>query len=152
SELIRVRREKLARIIELGFDPYPTKADVDRSIPEVVAAYGTKSAQELEAEKPRVKIAGRILAIREFGKTAFLVLSEKTARIQVYCRKDALSEREWSLYQNLDAGDWVSAEGTLFRTKTNELSVKAHRLHFLAKALRPLPSKFHGLTDVEQRY
>src|SRR2546428_5682091 len=92
------------------------------------------------------------MAIREFGKTAFLVLSERTARIQAYCRKDVLSELEWSLYQNLDAGDWVSVEGTLFRTKTNELSVKARHLGFLAKALRPLPSKWHGLTDVEQRY
>jgi len=150
--LIRVRREKLARIVELGFDPFPTKAEVDQSIPEVVSKYGTKSSQELEAEKPRVKIAGRILAIREFGKTAFLVLSEKTARIQVYCRKDTLSEREWSLYQNLDAGDWLAVEGTLFRTKTNELSVKAQHLQFLAKAFRPLPGKWHGLTDVEQRY
>jgi len=152
SELIRVRREKLARIVELGYDPYPSKADVAQSIPDVVAKYGSKSAQELEAEKPRVKIAGRIIAIREFGKTAFLVLSEKTARIQAYCRKDTLSEREWTLYQNLDAGDWVSVEGTLFRTKTNELSVKAQHLGFLAKALRPLPGKWHGLTDVEQRY
>jgi lysyl-tRNA synthetase class 2 len=152
SELIRVRREKLARIVELGFDPFPTKAEVDQSIPEVVSKYGNKSSQELEAEKPRVKIAGRILAIREFGKTAFLVLSEKTARIQVYCRKDTLSEREWSLYQNLDAGDWLAVEGTLFRTKTNELSVKAQHLQFLAKAFRPLPGKWHGLTDVEQRY
>ena len=152
SELIRVRREKLARIEQLGFDPYPTKADVDQSIAEVVAKYGGMSAADLETAKPHVKIAGRILAIREFGKTAFLVLSEKTARIQVYCRKDALSEREWSLYQNLDAGDWVAVEGTVFRTKTNELSVKAQKLHFLAKALRPLPSKWHGLTDVEQRY
>ena len=150
--MIRVRREKLARIVELGFDPFPTRAEVDQSIPDVVSKYGNKSSQELEAEKPRVKIAGRILAIREFGKTAFLVLSEKTARIQVYCRKDTLSEREWSLYQNLDAGDWIAVEGTLFRTKTNELSVKAQHLQFLAKAFRPLPSKWHGLTDVEQRY
>jgi len=103
SELIRVRREKLARIIELGFDPFPTKADVDTTIVDVVKTYGGKSAQELDAEKPRVKIAGRIMGIREFGKTAFVVLSEKTARIQAYCRKDTLSEREWSLYQNLDS-------------------------------------------------
>ncbi|HEY8130766.1 MAG TPA: lysine--tRNA ligase [Thermoanaerobaculia bacterium] len=152
SELIRVRREKLARIVELGYDPYPTRAEAEQSIPDVVARYGGKSAQELEAEKAHVKIAGRILAIREFGKTAFLVLSEKTARIQAYCRKDTLSEREWTLYQNLDAGDWVSVDGTIFRTKTNELSVKVQHLGFLAKALRPLPGKWHGLTDVEQRY
>jgi lysyl-tRNA synthetase class 2 len=152
SELIRVRREKLARIVELGFDAFPTKADVDTSVADLVAHYGGKSHDELEAEKPRVKIAGRVMTIREFGKTAFLVLSEKTARVQAYCRKDALPEREWELYKNLDAGDWVAVEGTVFRTKTNELSVKAERLNFLVKALRPLPSKFHGLTDVEQRY
>jgi lysyl-tRNA synthetase class 2 len=152
SELIRVRREKLARIVELGFDAFPTTADVDTTIEDLVAKYGAKSHDELETEKPRVKIAGRILTIREFGKTSFIVLSEQTARVQAYCRKDVLSEREWELYRNLDAGDWIGVEGTLFRTKTNELSVKAERLHFLVKALRPLPSKWHGLTDMEQRY
>ncbi|MGZ4810551.1 MAG: lysine--tRNA ligase [Thermoanaerobaculia bacterium] len=152
SELIRTRREKLARIVALGFDPFPTKANVDTTIEDVVARYGSKSAQELESEHPRVRIAGRVLLVREFGKTAFLVLSERTARVQAYCRKDTLPEREWELYRNLDAGDWISAEGTVFRTKTNELSVKAEHIDFLVKALRPLPSKWHGLTDVEQRY
>ena len=152
SDLIRIRREKLARIVALGYDAFPTTADVDASIADVIARYGAKSHDELEEEKPRVKIAGRIMTVREFGKTSFLVLSEKTARIQAYCRKDTLSEREWELYRNLDAGDWVAVEGTVFRTKTNELSVKAERLNFLVKALRPLPSKWHGLTDVEKRY
>ncbi len=152
SELIRVRREKLDRIVALGFDAFPTKADVDTTIAEVVKTYGEKTAEELEAAKVTVKIAGRIMTIREFGKAAFVVLSEKTARIQVYCRMDTLPEREWALFKNLDAGDWVEVGGTLFRTKTNELSVKAAHLGFLVKALRPLPSKWHGLTDVEQRY
>jgi lysyl-tRNA synthetase class 2 len=147
-----VRREKLARIVALGYSAYPTKAHVDTTIAQIVAECGGKSAEELESEKPHVRIAGRILTVREFGKTAFLVLSEKTARIQVYCRKDTLPEREWELYKNLDAGDWISAEGTVFRTKTNELSVKAEKIDFLVKALRPLPGKWHGLTDVEQRY
>jgi lysyl-tRNA synthetase class 2 len=149
---MRVRREKLDRIVALGYDAYPTRADQDTTIADVVTRYGRMSAAELEAEKPHVRIAGRIMSIREFGKTAFLVLSEKTARIQVYCRKDTLPEREWSLYQNLDAGDWISAAGVVFRTKTNELSVKAEQIGFLVKALRPLPSKWHGLTDLEQRY
>jgi len=152
SELIRIRREKLARIVELGYDAFPTKADVDTTIAEVVETSGGKTAEELETAKPRVKIAGRVMLIREFGKTAFLVLSEKTARVQLYVRKDTLPEREWNLYKNLDAGDWISAAGTIFRTKTNELSVKAESIDFLVKSLRPLPSKFHGLTDVEQRY
>ncbi len=152
SELIRVRREKLERIVALGYPAFPTRAITDTTVEEVVAKYGSRSGAELESEHAHVKIAGRILMIREFGKTAFLVLSEKTARIQVYCRKDTLPEREWELYKNLDAGDWISAEGTVFRTKTNELSVKAAHIDFLVKALRPLPSKWHGLTDVEQRY
>ncbi|HEY2829081.1 MAG TPA: OB-fold nucleic acid binding domain-containing protein, partial [Thermoanaerobaculia bacterium] len=120
-----MRREKLARIVALGYSAYPTKALVDTTIAQVVAECGGKSAEELESDKPHVRIAGRILTVREFGKTAFLVLSEKTSRIQVYCRKDTLSEREWELYKNLDAGDWISAEGAVFRTKTNELSIKA---------------------------
>jgi lysyl-tRNA synthetase, class II len=152
SDLIRVRREKLERITALGFHAFPTRAETDTTIEQVVAKYGSKSGPELEAEHAHVKIAGRILMIREFGKTAFLVLSERTARIQIYCRKDTLPEREWELYKNLDAGDWISAEGTVFRTKTNELSVKATHIDFLVKALRPLPGKWHGLTDVEQRY
>ncbi|HEX9459196.1 MAG TPA: lysine--tRNA ligase [Thermoanaerobaculia bacterium] len=152
SELIRVRREKLDRIVALGFDAFPTKADVDTTVAEIVRTYGEKTAQEVDAAHATVKIAGRIMTIREFGKAAFLVLSEKTARIQVYCRMDTLPEREWALFKNLDAGDWVEVGGTLFRTKTNELSVKAAHLGFLVKALRPLPSKWHGLTDVEQRY
>jgi lysyl-tRNA synthetase class 2 len=152
SELIRVRREKLQRIVELGFAPFPTRAETDTTISEIVSRYGEQSAEELEKEKRHVRVAGRILLIREFGKTAFLVLSERTARIQIYCRKDTLPEREWELYKNLDAGDWISAEGTVFRTKTNELSVKAAHIHFLVKALRPLPSKWHGLTDLERRY
>ena len=152
SELIRVRREKLERIVKLGYRAFPTKALTDTTIEDVVTKFGSKPAQELEAEHAHVKVAGRIMLIREFGKTAFLVLSERTARIQIYCRKDTLPEREWELYKNLDAGDWISAEGTVFRTKTNELSVKADHIDFLVKALRPLPGKWHGLTDVEQRY
>src|SRR5437763_629200 len=134
SELIRVRREKLARIVELGYDAFPTKADVDTTIAEVVATFSNRAAEELEREAKVVRIAGRIMLIREFGKTAFLVLSEQTGRIQLYVRKDTLPEREWKLYQNLDAGDWISAVGTLFRTKTNELSVKASHIDFLVKA------------------
>jgi len=152
SELIRVRREKLARIVALGYDPFPTTAQVDTTIEDVVAKYGPKSAQELDAEHPRARVAGRVMLVRAFGKAAFIVLSERAGRIQIYCRKDTLPEREWALYENLDSGDWISAEGTVFRTKTNELSIKAEHIDFLVKALRPLPSKWHGLTDVEQRY
>jgi lysyl-tRNA synthetase class 2 len=152
NELIRIRREKLERIVAAGFDPFPTKADVDTTVAAIVTENRDRTMEELEAAAQRVKIAGRVMTVRDHGKTAFLDLSERTARIQVYCRKDAIGENEWTLYQNLDSGDWIGVEGTVFRTKKGELSVKADRLHFLAKALRPLPEKWHGLTDVEQRY
>jgi lysyl-tRNA synthetase, class II len=152
SELMRVRREKLNRIVAAGFDAFPTTAQVDTRIEQIVAEDGSKSAEELDAATRRVRIAGRVMTVRDHGKTAFLDLSEQSARIQVYCRRDALSEREWTLYQNLDVGDWVAVAGVVFRTKKGELSVKAESLHFLVKALRPLPEKWHGLTDLELRY
>jgi len=96
--------------------------------------------------------AGLILAIRAFGKANFLVLSDGHAKIQAYVRQDALPELDFKIYKLLDFGDWVGVEGRLFRTKTNELTVWASRLHFLSKCLVPLPEKWHGLTDVEIRY
>ncbi len=152
SELVRIRREKLARIVAAGFEAYPSKAEVDASIEEIGKTHREQSNDELEQLGRRVHVAGRLMTVRDHGKTAFLDLAEKTARMQVYCRRDALTEPEWVLYQNLDAGDWVSVTGTVFRTKKGELSIKAEQLGFLAKGLRPLPEKWHGLTDVEQRY
>jgi lysyl-tRNA synthetase, class II len=152
SELIRVRREKLQKIVEAGFAAYPARARSDASIRSIVDEHSPKSGEQLDNEAPRTAIAGRIMTIRDHGKTAFLDLSEDGERIQIYCRRDSLEPREWALYENLDLGDWVSVEGPVFRTKKGELSIKAEKLGFLAKALRPLPEKWHGLTDVEQRY
>jgi lysyl-tRNA synthetase class 2 len=149
---MRVRREKLDRIIAEGLDPYPLRADTTDTIASIVDNYNHATAEELDQKAKRVRIAGRIMTMRDHGKTAFLDLAEKTARIQIYCRHDSLSERDWVIYQNLDLGDWIGVEGLVFRTKKGELSVKAESLTFLAKALRPLPEKWHGLTDVEQRY
>src|SRR4029079_4344099 len=121
-------------------------------ISQLVDTYGPRSHDELEAERPDTITAGRILAIRAFGKANFLVLSDGHAKIQVYIRQDALPELDFKIYKLLDFGDWVGVEGRLFRTRTNELTIWASRLHFLAKCLLPLPEKWHGLTDVEIRY
>jgi lysyl-tRNA synthetase, class II len=152
SELIRVRREKLARIVASGREAYPNKAHPTTTIAAAVAEHSSRAGEALESEKPRVRVAGRMMTRRDHGKTAFLDLAEGAARIQVYCRRDAVAEADWNLYLELDAGDWIEVEGEVFRTKKGELSVKAERLHFLAKSLRPLPEKWHGLTDLEQRY
>ncbi|HUO83549.1 MAG TPA: lysine--tRNA ligase [Thermoanaerobaculia bacterium] len=152
SELVRVRREKLERIRAMGLDPYPTRAETTTTIEKLVEQYSPRGGEELDQEQPRARIAGRIFTIRDHGKTAFFDLAERTARVQIYCRRDTVPEIDWSLYENLDIGDWIAVDGTVFRTKKGELSVKADKLHFLAKSLRPLPEKWHGLTDLEQRY
>ena len=120
--------------------------------PRWSTAYGQRTHDELEAEHVTTITSGRILAIRAFGKANFLVLSDGHAKIQVYIRQDALPELDFKIYKLLDFGDWVGVEGRLFRTKTNEFTIWASRLHFLSKCLVPLPEKWHGLTDVEIRY
>src|SRR4029079_4543616 len=100
----------------------------------------------------RLSVAGRLMAIRDFGKAAFAHVQDRTERIQVYVRRDEVPERDFQVFRLLDLGDIVGFEGRLFRTKTGELSVLASRVHYLAKALRPMPEKWHGLQDVELRY
>ncbi len=128
------------------------RAETDTTVEAVVAEHSPKDAETLEKEETTVRIAGRIMTVRDHGKTAFLDLAERTAHIQIYCRRDGVSESDWEIYRNLDIGDWISVEGTVFRTRKGELSVKAVKIGFLAKALRPLPEKWHGLTDTESRY
>ena len=152
SDLLRQRRENFDELVRLGVDPYPRQFERTHSVQELVAAHGEKTGEALEAEQPRARTSGRIVAIRSFGKANFLVLSDGRARIQVYIRKDALSEQEFALFRLLDFGDFVGVEGRLFRTKTNELTIWASSLAFLAKCFLPLPEKWHGLTDVETRY
>ena len=108
--------------------------------------------EELETAAIQTRTAGRILAIRSFGKANFLVLSDGRATIQVYIRQDSLPERDFAIFKLLDFGDHVGVDGKLFRTKTNELTIWASRLEFLAKCFLPLPEKWHGLSDVETRY
>jgi lysyl-tRNA synthetase, class II len=152
SDQVVQRRANLEELKKLGVDPYPHRFEADAPIEAVVRQYTGSSREQLDEAKPRFRLAGRILAIRPFGKANFVVLSDGRARIQAYIRQDTLSEREFEVFRLLDLGDWVGVEGPLFRTKTNELTVNAQRLEFLAKCLLPLPEKWHGLQDIEIRY
>jgi lysyl-tRNA synthetase, class II len=149
---IQQRRANLEAIERLGIAPYPTKFHSTHTITEVVETHGARTKEELEHARVDTITAGRILSIRSFGKAGFLVLSDGRRRIQVYVRQDALSERDYALSRLLDFGDHIGVAGHLFRTKTNELSIWASRLEFLAKCFLPLPEKWHGLQDVEIRY
>jgi lysyl-tRNA synthetase class 2 len=152
SDQVAQRRSNLEELKKLGVEPYPRRFESPAAIEAIVAEHGTKTREELDAAQTRVRTAGRILAIRSFGKANFLVLSDGKARVQVYIRQDSLPERDFRMFKLLDFGDWVGVEGRLFRTKTNEFTIWASQLEFLAKCLLPLPEKWHGLQDVEIRY
>jgi lysyl-tRNA synthetase class 2 len=152
SDQVAQRRANLEQLKQLGVDPYPHRFDAQATIASIVAEHGAKSGEELDAAHLEVRTAGRILAIRSFGKANFLVLSDGTARVQVYLRQDSLPERDFQIFRLLDFGDWVGVSGRLFRTRTQEFTIHAASLQFLAKCLLPLPEKWHGLQDVEIRY
>ena len=151
-ELVQQREKKLRAIQELGFEAYPRKFACTHTIPEILAGYSSKTADELNAQRVEVRAAGRVMTIRPQGKAGFAHLAGGGKRLQIYVRLDAVGERDFELYKLLDLGDLVGVEGYLFRTRTGELTVHAERLHFLAKALLPMPEKWHGLKDVELRY
>jgi lysyl-tRNA synthetase, class II len=148
----QIRIQKLQQIKALGFDPYPTYYRYTNTLAEVAKQFSSKTAEELEQNKYKVRVAGRILTNRPFGKAGFMTLSDGEGQLQVYAKKDQLTERDFQLYKLLDIGDFVGVEGTLFRTKTGELTVLANELMFLAKSFLPLPEKWHGLKDIEIRY
>ena len=149
---IEQRRANLVAITTLGIRPYPNRFQPTHTVSALVEAYGERPKDALEAERTETITAGRIVSIRSFGKASFFVLSDGRARIQVYVRQDALSEQAFALSKLLDYGDQIGVAGHLFRTKTNELSIWASSLEFLAKCFLPLPEKWHGLQDVEIRY
>jgi lysyl-tRNA synthetase, class II len=152
SDQIRQRRANFEELQRLGVSAYPHRFERTDTVAELVAAHGARTHDELEASHVRTTTAGRVLAIRSFGKANFLVISDGRAKIQIYIRKDSLSERDFAIFKLLDFGDYVGVEGRLFRTKTNELTIWASKLEFLSKCFLPLPEKWHGLQDVEIRY
>lgn len=151
-EQVAQRKAKLEELVALGVPPYPVRFDRTHTISAIVSAYGETTGEVLEAQKPETRVAGRILSIRNFGKANFLVLSDGLTRLQAYVRADSMPERDFQIFKLLDFGDHVGVSGRMFRTKTNELTIWAASIAFLAKCMLPLPEKFHGLTDVEIRY
>jgi len=152
EEQTQQRRANLDELRKLGVEIYPHGFERRHTISQLVDGYSSRTREDLEAERIDTVTSGRILAIRSFGKANFLVLSDGLAKIQVYIRQDSMPALDFQIFKLLDFGDWIGVEGHLFRTKTNELTIWASRVHFLAKCLLPLPEKWHGLTDIEIRY
>jgi len=151
EQLIANRRAKLDALVELGQDPFPRRFRVESSVSEIRSQYEGMSTEELEAATPSVRIGGRLRAIRGHGKVSFADLSDGASQLQLYLRKNDLDETSWAVFKQLDLGDFLGVDGTVFRTRAGELSVAVAELQVLAKALRPLPEKYHGLADREAR-
>jgi lysyl-tRNA synthetase, class II len=152
NDQLRVRREKMNQLREQGIDPFGKRFERTHSAQELKDLYGELTKEELEEKNVEVTIAGRIMTKRGKGKAGFAHIQDLTGQIQIYVRKDAVGEDSYAIFDSADLGDIVGITGTIFKTKVGELSVKAKQFELLTKSLRPLPDKFHGLKDVEQRY
>jgi len=150
--LFDLRKAKLEEIVKLGQAAYPNQFPASHTLSAVRAKWGAAQAEELDANRATVAVAGRIMAIRAQGKAGFATLQQNGERLQIYVRLDAVGEPGFALYKLLDLGDHIGVSGYLFRTRTGELTVHVERLTFLSKAMLALPEKFHGLADVEMRY
>ena len=143
EELIAVRREKLNRLRELGVNPYGERFLIDKEIDELSESF---------TEGSKVVVAGRITAHRDMGKSHFFDISDFKGRIQCYLNAKAVGEESFEIFKQLDLGDWIGIEGETFKTKVGEPTVKVESFKVLSKSLRPLPDKYHGLSDKETRY
>ena len=148
----QVRREKLEKYRELGIDPFGQRYDVTDHAQDLKDKYANYSEEELESIETKGNIAGRIMFIRKMGKASFFSLQDKSGFMQVYIRKDVVGEEQYQVFKLADIGDIVGVEGTMMKTQTGELTLRATKYTHLTKALKPLPEKFHGLTDTEERY
>jgi lysyl-tRNA synthetase class 2 len=152
ENVYELRRQKLKQIEALGQTAYRSKYEFTHTIPQILADYSDKTAEQLENPRVDVRVAGRIMAIRLMGKAGFCHLQQDGKRLQIYVKKDAVGDTGFELYKLLDLGDHIGVSGYLFRTRTGELTIHVEEITFLSKDLLPLPEKWHGLTDVELRY
>lgn len=152
SELVAQRRANYEQLLALGVRPYPNAFEATHRISELVEAYGATPGDVLEADHVHVRAAGRILGLRTFGKANFAVLSDGARTIQAYVKQDSVSAEAFAMFKLLDFGDQIGVAGRVFRTRTNELTIWASEITFLAKSFLPLPEKWHGLQDIETRY
>ncbi|HUN56138.1 MAG TPA: lysine--tRNA ligase [Smithella sp.] len=152
SELLNIRLEKISDLKAAGIDLYPNDIKPQNTTAEILAGFGNSDNEALEKLTSGFSIAGRLMAVRNFGKAAFIKIQDYKGQIQGYVAKNILSAEAYFVFKKLDIGDVIYISGKLFRTKTGELTIEAQDLILLSKSIRPLPEKWHGLTDVETRY
>jgi lysyl-tRNA synthetase class 2 len=152
NELLNVRLEKISDLKAAGIDLYPNDIKPQNTTAEILARFGNSDGEALAKLTYSFSIAGRLMAVRNFGKAAFIKIQDYKGQIQGYVAKNILSAEAYFVFKKLDIGDIIYISGKLFRTKTGELTIEAQDLILLSKSIRPLPEKWHGLTDIETRY
>ncbi len=152
DHILAQRREKITEFRQAGLDPFFNRFVPSHSIAQVIGEYGAVTGPELEKLNLTFRVAGRLMLVRKFGKAVFCHFQDGTGRLQAYVQREVMGNEAYAWFKKLDIGDFVGFEGTLFRTKTEELTLAVSRFTILTKSLRPLPEKYHGLTDVEARY
>jgi lysyl-tRNA synthetase class 2 len=152
SELIQQRIKKLEALRKDGIDPYPNDFRVTHTSKDLHETFDPLSDEELKSAEETFRLAGRIIAVRDFGKASFIHIQDRKGRIQAYLQKDVVGDAAFRLFKTFDIGDFIGLEGKIFRTKTRELTLQVQKFQLLVKSLRPLPEKWHGLTDIEARY
>jgi lysyl-tRNA synthetase class 2 len=152
DELIRLRREKLARIRARGIDPYPPRVARTHATAEAIAAFERWQETGGQGDAPTVSVAGRVTASRDMGKSTFIDILDGDGRLQCFIKKDNVGEEAYAALADVDLGDFVTISGTMMRTRAGEVSVEAREIAIITKALRPPPEKWHGIEDVEIRY
>ncbi|WP_172188513.1 lysine--tRNA ligase [Lentilactobacillus kribbianus] len=152
NDQMQIRREKMDKLSKEGIAPFGHRFDRTNENEEIVEKYDKQTKEELAENKHSVAIAGRVVAKRGSGKAGFLDLMDRSATIQIYARQDELGEEEYDLWKSLDLGDFIGVEGYVIKTDSGELTIRITHLEFLSKALRPLPDKYHGLTNKEAIY
>lgn len=152
NELLNIRREKISDLKAAGIDLYPNDVKPQNTTSEILEKFGSVDNETLAKLTENFSIAGRLMAVRNFGKAAFVKIQDYKGQLQGYVAKNILSSEDYFVFKKLDIGDIIYISGKLFRTKTDELTIEAQKLTLLSKSIRPLPEKWHGLTDVETRY
>lgn len=152
SSLLEDRKKKAEALRAMGVSLYPTGFKCDITVAEALERFGSLDGASLEKTGPTFSIAGRIMAVRDFGKASFIQVKDRSGRIQAYIRKDKVGEDPFKIFKLMDIGDFIGIKGSFFRTKTGEFTILAESIQLLSKSVRPLPEKWHGLTDVETRY
>ena len=152
NPIFKERKNKAENLKSIGINPYPAGYHYDITASEAERRFREMAAESLEKDNQSFSMAGRIMALRNFGKASFIHIKDRTGLIQSYIRKDHTGDEQFAIFKLMDIGDFIGIKGSFFRTRTGELTILADNIKLLCKSMRPLPEKWHGLTDKETRY